>query len=241
MVLVTHHVEEIPPGFTHVLLLREGGVVAAGPIDDDADRAEPVRHVRAAAGPRAAPRAAGLPGRAPAPYRTLEARVAGMDWLGDAPWLAGAGSASRSCSASPRWPASTWSSLMLALGALVAADRRAASAPGSRSQVIAAAVVVASAAARVRPTSRWSSGCARPASDPASASRRSSGSAGSSSSGSPGCERAGSSSGGEIWSARAVRRDLDHRAGQAPSRSCEIDGATAYVHPSTSSLTRTTS
>ena len=32
MVLVTHHVEEIPPGFTHVLLLRDGGIVAAGPI-----------------------------------------------------------------------------------------------------------------------------------------------------------------------------------------------------------------
>ncbi|PYD01008.1 ABC transporter ATP-binding protein [Microbacterium esteraromaticum] len=32
MVMVTHHVEEIPVGFTHVLLLREGGVVAAGPI-----------------------------------------------------------------------------------------------------------------------------------------------------------------------------------------------------------------
>jgi len=32
MVLVTHHVEEIPPGFTHALLLREGRVVAAGPI-----------------------------------------------------------------------------------------------------------------------------------------------------------------------------------------------------------------
>jgi iron complex transport system ATP-binding protein len=30
MVLVTHHVEEIPPGFTHALLLREGTVVAAG-------------------------------------------------------------------------------------------------------------------------------------------------------------------------------------------------------------------
>jgi iron complex transport system ATP-binding protein len=30
MVLVTHHVEEIPPGFTHALLLREGSVVAAG-------------------------------------------------------------------------------------------------------------------------------------------------------------------------------------------------------------------
>jgi len=31
-VLVSHHVEEIPPGFTHVLMLREGAVVAAGPI-----------------------------------------------------------------------------------------------------------------------------------------------------------------------------------------------------------------
>ena len=30
LVLVTHHVEEIPPGFTHALLLREGAVVAAG-------------------------------------------------------------------------------------------------------------------------------------------------------------------------------------------------------------------
>ena len=33
-VLVSHHVEEIPPGFTHVLLLREGRVVAAGPMDE---------------------------------------------------------------------------------------------------------------------------------------------------------------------------------------------------------------
>jgi iron complex transport system ATP-binding protein len=32
--LVTHHVEEIPPGFTHALLLRGGRVVAAGCIDD---------------------------------------------------------------------------------------------------------------------------------------------------------------------------------------------------------------
>jgi iron complex transport system ATP-binding protein len=30
LVLVTHHVEEIPPGFTHALLLREGTVVASG-------------------------------------------------------------------------------------------------------------------------------------------------------------------------------------------------------------------
>ncbi|MFT4156720.1 MAG: ABC transporter ATP-binding protein [Microbacterium sp.] len=32
MLMVTHHVEEIPVGFTHVLLLRDGAVVAAGPI-----------------------------------------------------------------------------------------------------------------------------------------------------------------------------------------------------------------
>ena len=32
LVLVSHHVEEVPAGFTHALLLREGRVVAAGPI-----------------------------------------------------------------------------------------------------------------------------------------------------------------------------------------------------------------
>ncbi|MDO3396229.1 ABC transporter ATP-binding protein [Nocardioides sp. SOB44] len=32
-VLVSHHVEEIPPGFTHALLLREGRVVEAGLLD----------------------------------------------------------------------------------------------------------------------------------------------------------------------------------------------------------------
>lgn len=32
-VLVTHHLEEIPPGFTHVLLLRDGETVASGPIE----------------------------------------------------------------------------------------------------------------------------------------------------------------------------------------------------------------
>jgi iron complex transport system ATP-binding protein len=32
VVLVTHHVEEIPPGFTHALLLREGRIHAAGPL-----------------------------------------------------------------------------------------------------------------------------------------------------------------------------------------------------------------
>ena len=33
LVLVTHHVEEIPPSFTHLLLLRQGRVVASGPLE----------------------------------------------------------------------------------------------------------------------------------------------------------------------------------------------------------------
>ena len=33
MVLVTHHTEEIPPNFSHVLLLRKGRVLAAGELE----------------------------------------------------------------------------------------------------------------------------------------------------------------------------------------------------------------
>jgi iron complex transport system ATP-binding protein len=33
-VLVSHHVEEIPPGFTHAMLMRKGHVVAAGSIEE---------------------------------------------------------------------------------------------------------------------------------------------------------------------------------------------------------------
>ncbi|MGP3972030.1 ABC transporter ATP-binding protein [Streptomyces sp. 6N223] len=33
MVMVTHHVEEIAPGFTHVLLISQGKVLAAGPME----------------------------------------------------------------------------------------------------------------------------------------------------------------------------------------------------------------
>ncbi|GAA2118772.1 ABC transporter ATP-binding protein [Nocardioides bigeumensis] len=36
-VLISHHVEEIPPGFTHAMLLREGKVVAQGPVRDVID------------------------------------------------------------------------------------------------------------------------------------------------------------------------------------------------------------
>jgi iron complex transport system ATP-binding protein len=34
IVMVTHHVEEIPPGFTHAMLLKRGVVTASGPIDE---------------------------------------------------------------------------------------------------------------------------------------------------------------------------------------------------------------
>jgi iron complex transport system ATP-binding protein len=34
MVLVTHHVEEVPAGFTHAMLLRRGAVLAAGQVPD---------------------------------------------------------------------------------------------------------------------------------------------------------------------------------------------------------------
>jgi iron complex transport system ATP-binding protein len=34
MVLVTHHVEEVPDGFTHAMLLRRGSVLAKGRIED---------------------------------------------------------------------------------------------------------------------------------------------------------------------------------------------------------------
>jgi iron complex transport system ATP-binding protein len=33
-VLVTHHVDEVPPGTTHALLLRDGRALAQGPIDE---------------------------------------------------------------------------------------------------------------------------------------------------------------------------------------------------------------
>lgn len=33
MIMVTHHLEEIPTGFTHALLLNQGSIVAQGPIE----------------------------------------------------------------------------------------------------------------------------------------------------------------------------------------------------------------
>ena len=34
IVLITHHTDEIPPNFTHGLMLRKGRVLAAGPLDE---------------------------------------------------------------------------------------------------------------------------------------------------------------------------------------------------------------
>jgi iron complex transport system ATP-binding protein len=34
MVLVTHHLEEIPPGFTHALVLKNGQVSASGALSE---------------------------------------------------------------------------------------------------------------------------------------------------------------------------------------------------------------
>jgi iron complex transport system ATP-binding protein len=39
LVLVTHHVEEIPQGFTHALLMRDGAIVAQGLLDEVLDSA----------------------------------------------------------------------------------------------------------------------------------------------------------------------------------------------------------
>ncbi|MEV0966631.1 MULTISPECIES: ABC transporter ATP-binding protein [unclassified Streptomyces] len=35
MIMVTHHVEEIAPGFTHVLMIRQGKVLTAGPMETE--------------------------------------------------------------------------------------------------------------------------------------------------------------------------------------------------------------
>ena len=66
-VLVSHHVEEIPPGFTHALLLRDGPGGRGRAARPGADRGEPVGDVRDAAG--AASTTAGRWSRPAAPRR----------------------------------------------------------------------------------------------------------------------------------------------------------------------------
>lgn len=35
LLLVTHHLDEVPPGMTHVLMLRDGHAIATGPLDEE--------------------------------------------------------------------------------------------------------------------------------------------------------------------------------------------------------------
>ena len=58
IVLVTHHVEEIPPGFSHCLLLSEGTGRRVGAADRRAHLGEPVEGVRPVDRPRRASTAA---------------------------------------------------------------------------------------------------------------------------------------------------------------------------------------
>ncbi len=69
-VLVSHHVEEIPPGFTHVLMLREGAGGRPGSHRGGAHGGGAVRDVRHAPGARAPRRALRGPA-APAPELSL--------------------------------------------------------------------------------------------------------------------------------------------------------------------------
>ena len=39
LVLVTHHLEEVPAGFTHIMMMRDGQVVAAGEIESTLNEA----------------------------------------------------------------------------------------------------------------------------------------------------------------------------------------------------------
>ena len=54
LVLVTHHVEEVPPNFTDVLLMRDGRIVAQGPIEITLTVEQPRGHLRPAARARGA-------------------------------------------------------------------------------------------------------------------------------------------------------------------------------------------
>ena len=103
-VLVSHHVEEIPPGFSHVLLLRDAKVVAAGLLD----------HVLTE---QNLSETFGMPlvlttRRRPLVRRRRRRRrrrhpLGSPPWTGSVTTSPPSGSAWPSCSGSPSWPAST--------------------------------------------------------------------------------------------------------------------------------------
>ena len=103
-VLVSHHVEEIPPGFTHALLLRDGRVVAAGPIDRGRS---PSSTSRRRSGCRSCSPARPVATAA----RRRHATTRGLGFrhgLVAGPLVAGVARHRASCWASPRCSVSTW-------------------------------------------------------------------------------------------------------------------------------------
>ena len=89
--LVTHHLEEIPPGFGHALVMSDGRALAAGRIEIDAQWPRPVAGVRA--------RPSGRDGQ-----RTVPRQVRGLDSTGRNEARGGRRCSSHSgrCSGTPR-------------------------------------------------------------------------------------------------------------------------------------------
>ena len=114
-VLVSHHVEEIPPGFTHALLLRAGPGRRRRPDPPGDHRGAPHRDLRHAARAQPTRRAAGprVDGRgaAPAPDPDRPSGAASRDrlqaWSGWGIISGPPGWCWRSLWAWPRWSAST--------------------------------------------------------------------------------------------------------------------------------------
>ena len=107
-ILVSHHVEEIPPGFTHALMLREGRVVAAGPLPEVMN----AEQLSATFGMRLVAARGGRPLLRPPDGASARLSVASR-WIGSRHGLAAAttcgraGSLSRSRSGLSSWSAST--------------------------------------------------------------------------------------------------------------------------------------
>lgn len=227
MVMVTHHVEEIAPGFTHVLMIRQGKVLAAGPMETElssrnlsllraAARRRTARQPLDRAGPSArltgSASLAHCPRRGSPPYHDpvdIEAWV----W-----WLIGAAGLGIPLviTAMPEFG-------MLAVGA-VAASAAAGLGVGPVLQVLVFVIVSVALIAVVRPiANRHRSQRPELATGIDALKGRQA----------VVLERVDGSGGriklaGEVWSARALDGDSSYQPGQQVDV-VEIDGATAVV------------
>ena len=89
-VLVSHHVEEIPPGFTHALLLRARSGRRGRPDRGGRDRRRPVGDLRRCRSCSTTRTVGGTRGGAPAIAEVAAPSGSGqsMDWLSDNAWAA---------------------------------------------------------------------------------------------------------------------------------------------------------